>query len=1053
MFSWLAMAASLETGSIFAQTAAPAQTQTKKDSIVILSPFEVRADQDKGFVASSSLAGGRLAGELKDTPVAYSVLTRDFIDALQLTDLTEMVKWAPNSYDLADNNQTYDTGGSIRIASRGVASNSPQRNFFPVYYNFDSYNLDRLDLARGPNAILFGTSGVGGTANSVTKRARTDRQFSELRFSYGPTDSQRVTLDHNQPVGDRFALRLNALYNDRQGWRDGDMERRKGATLAATWKLFKNTEIRAEAERGRSEKAVTTTNFDDNVSGWDGKSTFNAPIKAAMNPQGISRQGARMAVFTPSGPENTLVNYEGWAVTQGGNASAAVPAGGTVVVGTTANITNNSINSQLNLPSNLYDLLVANSHFRIPDRTASTFAAGPNFTVDHENYTLAVTQQIGERFFVEVAGNYSKETTDGDIGISRSFTKVYLDVNSVLPDGVTPNPNFLEPYAQGPSYPYFQTREGKNARAALGYVLNGTRWGDFSFNVISGITDSTYDRNAYRYMLKTHADPRQWPSYAPVYFRYYLNTDTDRPMPTPDSWTYIDPISKTTKTVEAGNVRDYTNTSFNQLNETNYKYIQAAASAKLFKGRLNLLAAARRDSYKTHQESIVAQFDNPVDWDGVTRYIKPAAPADWATLSYRERDVSGNPIGAEIPAGTRPRLADKTRDPRYASDRFQDDYSPPDIKDSVTTYTAGAVVHVTRNVSVFANYAESFAPPSVALKIDGSIFQPVAADGWDTGLRFTFKDGGIVVNVSRYEGNESNRSISSSPMQQNFNAIIQANALNDLTAGGLNSRGLLPLPLGYVDSAEVRTSGWELEITANLTPNWRLLLNGALPEAYQTNPNKESLAYFTANKEVLRQIVMDAGGSFNGDVATFTATIPPGQSPTEGPNAVNAWNNNIAAFASIANNQKVNRLTEAMGNLYTDYRFSSGPLKNLRIGGGINYRGRQVIGTKGANTIADPANPKVAIDDPSVGALDYVYMKSYVTGTLSFDYTYRINKKYTVGLNLKIDNLFDYDDPIYVNTVMRPIGGDLTNPGRVATPNRFSWIAPRSYTLTATLKF
>jgi outer membrane receptor protein involved in Fe transport len=1036
-----------------AQTApAPEAAKSDPQSPIVLSPFEVNTEQDKGFVASSSLAGGRLAGQLADTPVAYSVLTRDFIDALQLTSLSEMVKWAPNSYDLADNNQTYDTGGSVRIASRGVASNNPQRNFFPVYYDFDSYNLDRLDLARGPNAILFGTSGVGGTANSVTKTARTDRRFTTMQFSYGPTDSERFTLDHNQPLGPTVALRLNALWNDRKGWRDGDVEKRKGGTLAATWKVFRNTEIRAEAERGQSAKAVTTTNFDDNISGWDGKSTYSAIIAAANNAAGIARQGSRQAIFTPSNPEGTLLNYEGWAITQGGNATAAVPAGGTIVVGTTANITNNSINSQLSLPGNLYDLAINGSKFRLPDRKASTFASQPNFIVDNYNYTLAVTQRLGENFFAELAGNYSKETTAGDIGISRSYTKVYIDVNSLLPDGRS-NPNYLQPFAQGQSYPYFQTRKGRNLRASLGYLANGTRWGDFGFNTIAGITDTTFDRNAFRYNLKTNPDPRQWPSFSPILFRYYLNTDSQRPMPQPSSWTYIDPISKTTTTVPAGLVRDYTNTSFNQLNETDYKYIQAAGSAKLLNKHLDLLAAVRRDSYTTHQDSIVLQFDNPTTWNGVTRNIKPAAPSDWASLTYRARDANGNPVGAEVPAGTRPRLSTGERDPLYVNDRFQDDYSPPDTSDNVVTYTTGSVVHITKMVSVFANYAESFAPPSVALTIDGSIFKPVAADGWDAGLRLSFLNGAVVVNATRYEGNESNRSISSTPFSTNFNAIIQANALNDLTSGGLNSRGLRSLPLGYVDSAAVKTSGYELEITANLTANWRLLLNAARPRAYQTDPNKESIAYLQKNKETLRQIVIDAGGSFVGDLATFTATIPPGQSPTEGPNAVTAWNGNMAALASLASGQKLNRLTELTGNLYTDYRIGTGKLKGLRVGVGANYRGKQVIGTKGADTIRDPANPTSAIDDPRVGPLDYVYAKAYTTAVVSFNYTFRLTKDSNVGLDFKIDNLFDYDQPLYVNTVLRPVNGDLTNPGRVSTGNRFSWVVPRNYTLSASLKF
>src|SRR5688500_3068150 len=47
--------------------------------VVELSPFTVNSDRDRGFVAASALAGGRLSTDLRDTPAAYSVLTRDFI--------------------------------------------------------------------------------------------------------------------------------------------------------------------------------------------------------------------------------------------------------------------------------------------------------------------------------------------------------------------------------------------------------------------------------------------------------------------------------------------------------------------------------------------------------------------------------------------------------------------------------------------------------------------------------------------------------------------------------------------------------------------------------------------------------------------------------------------------------------------------------------------------------------------------------------------------------------------------------------------------------------
>ena len=370
----------------------------------------------------------------------------------------------------------------------------------------------------------------------------------------------------------------------------------------------------------------------------------------------------------------------------------------------------------------------------------------------------------------------------------------------------------------------------------------------------------------------------------------------------------------------------------------------------------------------------------------------------------------------------------------------------------MNTFTAGSVVHVTKNISVFGNYAESFQPPSVALKIDGTVFQPVAAQGRDYGVRLTFMEGDIVANVIRYEGEENNRSFSSVPFQGYLNSIINANAFGDLVSD-INSRGLSRLPNGYVDSVAVETEGWELEVTANLTDNWRLMFNAALPTATQTAANGESIAYFEENKETLRQIVKDAGGTFNGDAATHTGVPPPGQSVTEGQNAVNAWNNIIAAIASRVDGQKLDRLTEVTGNIYTDYRFSTGKLKGFRVGGGVNYRGKQIIGTRGADTIRNPANPTQAIDDPAVGPYDYVYTDPYAVATLTFNYTRRINKKYTISFDLKIDNLFDYDKPLYVNTVLRPVGGDLTNPARVDTPARFSWLTPRNFLFTTSLKF
>ena len=62
-------------------------------------------------------------------------------------------------------------------------------------------------------------------------------------------------------------------------------------------------------------------------------------------------------------------------------------------------------------------------------------------------------------------------------------------------------------------------------------------------------------------------------------------------------------------------MRDYSNTSFNQVNETDYEYIQAAANAKLFKNRLHLLAAAveaRRDGPRCRSDRAHRPSERPM---------------------------------------------------------------------------------------------------------------------------------------------------------------------------------------------------------------------------------------------------------------------------------------------------------------------------------------------------------------------------------------------------------------------------------------------------------
>ncbi|MEX2044872.1 MAG: TonB-dependent receptor plug domain-containing protein, partial [Opitutus sp.] len=265
-------------GNLLALVLAPAVVAAQPpEEAIVLSPFEVSAERDTGFVAAASLAGGRLASELRDTPVAYSVITRDFIDALNITDLQMAADWTTGTTYEHDIETPMAFGQDVNYSTRGSGPGAQQRNFFPQRNKIDSYNLERFDFGRGPNAILFGNGSLGGVSSATTKRARTDSQFSTIEFGVGSWDHYRGTLDVNQPLGDKFAVRLAGVLQDSDGWRLKEFDRRKAAFLTATLKPIRNMEIRLEGEYATNTANKGFTTISEKFAGWNGTTTYNAP--------------------------------------------------------------------------------------------------------------------------------------------------------------------------------------------------------------------------------------------------------------------------------------------------------------------------------------------------------------------------------------------------------------------------------------------------------------------------------------------------------------------------------------------------------------------------------------------------------------------------------------------------------------------------------------------------------------------------------------------------------------------------------------------------------
>ena len=235
----------------------------------MMSPFQVDAEQDTGYLASSVQSGTRLRTDLKDVASSISVVTKDFMRDIAANDLeglliytlgTEVGGAQGNFSDagVVDNPNgqeiDYDAAFSSALPStrvRGLTRADISRDFYISAIPPDGYNVDRVEISRGANAMLFGLGSPSGIVNSSLIQANVNRTRSELEIQFDQHGSYRGSLDHNQVlVPGKLSLRVAGLYSDESFKVKEAWEEDRRLFLTTTIRPFRNTTLRANYEIG-----------------------------------------------------------------------------------------------------------------------------------------------------------------------------------------------------------------------------------------------------------------------------------------------------------------------------------------------------------------------------------------------------------------------------------------------------------------------------------------------------------------------------------------------------------------------------------------------------------------------------------------------------------------------------------------------------------------------------------------------------------------------------------------------------------------------------------
>lgn len=952
-------------------TFAPALPAADQE-VVNLSPFIVSTEGDEGYRAANTLSGTRMNTSLIHTPAAISVLTKEFLDDIGAENALDMLKFALSS----DHERTDPAGGiqqafDVRATIRGFTESVISRDYLPNMVEgrgilaSDRFNVDRADVSRGPNSILFGAGRPGGALNLTTKRAILNGRRKSVTLTLGNYAKKRSEVDFAFPlVKDKLALRTNGVWEDREGWWEFEMLRQKGFAVATTYQPFKHTQVRAGVERLVRNQVVggNYPHADFGYSRWvmAGAPLAGNPLLPGTNPNPAVMRSTNtvQVIYAPQvRPEPFRVSTTGadmrpdlpgnqgtgfWETISGG----AAPAGGTV--------------------DDPYwgQVIPANAYLSGPGRNANF-----NYTV----YSLFLDQRIGG---VNLEFGYKRTTyfrgfTQGSANAIGDLNPVlpgayYADGDSAVtggrnpgtlrPDIGRPNPFVGLPYVQSQATQQLFDQRSESLRASVGYEFNlmprhawlgrhslAGSW-QHNDNLFGNGTMSEYNiapNNTQPIDSATNIILRR------TYLDFWSPGGQRGAL---DPWAHPIPESPGVKPA-------FIWTNAHPWNQTVSNSWMLATQSRFPGDRLVLTAGYRRERIENNNASI-----------GGERL--PGSTNLWLTRPY--------------------------------------EFDPATIASHLgITKTFGAVVMPLPWLGLSYNQSESVFPQSNFTDVLDRLLVPSKGEGRDYSLRLNLLGGRLYANLGTYRnrGRDQFHDVTSNTVRGQGIPALNA-VINTLVRTGQP----LPASMTALGITQVGTSkyretvtgdgrGNEVEITGRLAPGWSLSMNYARPRIAHTD-----LA--PSMKRFLAEVKPTWDGSSYpldttpGTIATFVRTRDntPSRDFVLNPATFNDAFDYVTSLVELVDRgdgkPPLSFVNESF-NAFTSYRFSDGApalLRQSRIGFGGNYRGPAVIGFDADNH-----------DAPILGRSSVIY-------NLMLGKQFRIRRGQSLDLQLNFENLFRNHD-------------------------------------------
>lgn len=933
-----------------------------EETIVELSPFTVNASEDRGYQAQSALTGSRMKTDLKDIASPTSSFTEQFLLDTAITDTDELARFMLSTeYDFGE-----DAGGQNRLFSgtarplrmRGLGGGEVTTNFFRTGGRGNAFSLERVDQARGPNAILFGVGNPGGIINATTKRARLNADSSLVAGQVRTYGGTRIEGDHNHVVlRERLAFRVAAVQGRANSWRNHQFNDEDRIFGTVKFRLSPKTEINAEAETGRSHRRANRT-----FTALDGYSPWAAagrPISATASAELPSIERTANAATTWlvfDAASNSLMNR-----------SASTRTTARSVVGGDPTLTDFSV---------------------LPRETA---ILGPGMGQDNatNRFTAFLTHAFSPALNVEVAAMRLDDhfiNADAQQNLSQFLR---ADPSPTLPTGA-PNPNAGRAYLETQTQRNYRDSRTDAVRASGSFKFSLGRI--FGSHTLAGVAEYNFDKMT-GVQLREFVTSSNAPSLATpennnnrIWRRTYVDLNGPSGNIVLADWRIADPSGLT----DPVSGRTYQSAWIPFSNATQFTSTRSTTTIGMLQsafwgGRVNTVVGLSRDERTAYNSTQVrtpfAGFTN-----GLLTPVRDRTGADSAARNI----------------------------------------------------TFSGVFHATRWLGLTFSKAENSGLPNATSSIpsaDGTLPnqrppRPIGRSE-DVGFKLDLFERRLFVSALYFQTTAANDFDFSPPVTQaSINGIWDA-----LAANGINdpvTRAPIISPRDVLAGATFasRTQGYEVDLTANPTPSWRIFLNYSRTKTARTNIAPELVNY----------IARQRGYWTEGDRGRlYLVGRGVGLAPQERDG--NTTVDTIAEQLDVIDTAILNNITLADGrrplgqipqkmNFRTSYDFAEGALKGIGIGGAMRWTDRPIVRFVSPATLTTA--PVVAYGPRQIFAdLNVGYRRKLTL----------LRRSVTWSIQLNVNNLFDNDRYVVLrqNAAGETLNYRFNDPREWIVTNRFTF--------------